>query len=109
MNKFIEAASIAISSILSHKLRSFLTLLGVIIGVAVVTAVATVIEGANVYIKEKIATLGTGVFSLQKASITSFGDFQKFIEAMRRNPDLTLEDLTALRESATLAEQIGAQ
>ena len=109
MNKFIEAASIAISSILAHKLRSFLTLLGVIIGVAVVTAVATVIEGANVYIKEKIATLGSGVFTLQKASITSFGDFQKFLDAFRRNPDLTLDDLGALRDSATLAEQIGAQ
>jgi len=109
MYKYIEAAKIALSSILSHKLRSFLTLLGVIIGVAVVTAVATVIEGANVYIKEKIATLGSGVFSLQKASITSFGDFQKFIEAMRRNPDLTLEDLAALREQINLADQIGAQ
>ena len=91
MYKYIEAAHIALTSILSHKLRSFLTLLGVIIGVAVVTAVATVIEGANVYIKEKIATLGSGVFSLQKASITSFGDFQKFIDAWKRNPDLTLE------------------
>jgi putative ABC transport system permease protein len=109
MYKYIEAAKIALTSILSHKLRSFLTLLGVIIGVAVVTAVATVIEGANVYIKEKIATLGSGVFSLQKASITSFGDFQKFIEAMRRNPDLTLDDLAALREQITLADQIGAQ
>src|ERR1044071_6239875 len=109
MYKYIEAAKIALTSILSHKLRSFLTLLGVIIGVAVVTAVATVIEGANVYIKEKIATLGTGVFSLQKASVTSFGDFQKFIDAMRRNPDLTLDDLAALREQITLADQIGAQ
>ncbi|MEN3335823.1 MAG: putative transport system permease protein [Blastocatellia bacterium] len=107
MYKYLEAAKIALSSILSHKLRSFLTLLGVIIGVAVVTAVATVIEGANVYIKEKIATLGSGTFSLQKASITSFGDFQKFIDAMRRNPDLTLEDMTALREQINLADQIG--
>jgi putative ABC transport system permease protein len=108
MYKYIEAAKIALSSILSHKLRSFLTLLGVIIGVAVVTAVATVIEGANVYIKEKIATLGSGVFSLQKASITGFGDFQKFIDAMRRNPDLTPDDLIALREQINLADQIGA-
>ncbi|HEY9231811.1 MAG TPA: ABC transporter permease, partial [Blastocatellia bacterium] len=108
MYKYIEAAHIALTSILSHKLRSFLTLLGVIIGVAVVTAVATVIEGANVYIKEKIATLGSGVFSLQKASVTSFGDFQKFIDAWRRNPDLTLDDLAALREQINLADQIGA-
>ena len=48
MNKFIEAAAIALASIMGHKLRSFLTLLGVIIGVMVVTMVATVIEGANV-------------------------------------------------------------
>jgi putative ABC transport system permease protein len=94
---------------MSHKLRSFLTLLGVIIGVAVVTAVATVIEGANVYIKEKIATLGSGVFTVQKASLSSFGDFQKFIEAFRKNPDLTVDDLAALRESVTLADEIGAQ
>jgi putative ABC transport system permease protein len=109
MNKFIEAAAIAISSIMAHKLRSFLTLLGVIIGVAVVTAVATVIEGANAYIKDKIATLGAGVFSLQKASVTSFGDFQKFLDAYRKNPDLTIDDLSALREQVNLADQIGAQ
>ncbi|MCI0487667.1 MAG: ABC transporter permease [Blastocatellia bacterium] len=109
MNKFIEAAKIAVSSIMAHKLRSFLTLLGVIIGVTVVTAVATVIEGANVYISEKIATLGQGVFRIQKASLTGFGNFEKFLEAFRKNPDLTLEDLAALRESVTLADQIGAQ
>src|SRR4029078_4132101 len=109
MNKFIEAAAIAISAIMAHKLRSFLTLLGVIIGVAVVTAVATVIEGANVYIKEKIATLGSGVFTVQKASLTGFGDFQKFLEAFRKNPDLTVDDLAALRTMVTSAEQIGGQ
>src|ERR1041385_4897152 len=109
MYKYVEAAKIALTSILSHKLRSFLTLLGVIIGVAVVTAVATVIEGANVYIKEKIATLGSGVFTLQKASITGFGDFQKFLDAFRHNPDLTIDDLAALRATVSGAEQIGAQ
>ncbi|MFP5260778.1 MAG: ABC transporter permease [Blastocatellia bacterium] len=109
MYKFIEAAKIAISSIMAHKLRSFLTLLGVIIGVTVVTAVATVIEGANVYIKEKIATLGTGVFRVQKASLTGFGNFEKFLEALRKNPDLTLEDMAALREAVTLAAQVGGQ
>ena len=109
MYKYVEAAKIAIASILSHKLRSFLTLLGVIIGVAVVTAVATVIEGANVYISEKIATLGSGVFRVQKASPTGFGNFEKFLEALRKNPDLTIEDLAALRESVTLAENVGAQ
>jgi putative ABC transport system permease protein len=109
MYKYVEAAKIALASILSHKLRSFLTLLGVIIGVAVVTAVATVIEGANVYISEKIATLGSGVFRVQKASPTGFGNFEKFLEALRKNPDLTIEDLAALREGVALAQNIGAQ
>ncbi len=109
MHSFLEAAKIAISSIMTHKLRSFLTLLGVIIGVFVVISVATVIEGANVYIKEKIATLGSGVFRIQKASLTGFGDFQKFLDAYRKNPDLTIDDLAGLRAGVTLADQIGAQ
>lgn len=109
MYKFIEASRIALSSIMAHKLRTFLTLLGVIIGVAVVTAVATVIEGANVYITEKIATLGSGVFRVQKASLTGFGNFEKFLEAFRKNPDLTMEDLAAIRQHASLADQVGAQ
>jgi putative ABC transport system permease protein len=108
MNKFLEAAAIALGSIWTHKLRAFLTLLGVIIGVFVVTAVATVIEGANVYIKEKIATLGSGVFRVQKAS-GNFGDFQKFLDDFRKNPDLKMEDLYALRENVALAGEIGAQ
>mgnify|MGYP002336265753 CR=1 FL=1 len=91
-----------------RKLRSFLTLLGVIIGVFVVIAVATVIEGANVYVEEKLADLGSGVFFVSKASVTSFGDFDKFLQAMRRNPDLTLDDVDALREQVASAEHVGA-
>lgn len=108
MQQLYEAANIAASSIWAHKLRSFLTLLGVIIGVFVVIAVATVIAGANVYVEEKLADLGSGVFFVSKASVTSFGDFDKFIEAMRKNPDLTLDDVAALREQVADAEYVGA-
>jgi putative ABC transport system permease protein len=108
MQQLYEAARIAVGSIWVHKLRSFLTLLGIIIGVFVVIAVATVIEGANVYVEEKLADLGSGVFIVSKASVTSLGDFEKFLEAMRRNPDLTLEDVDALREQVAAAEHVGA-
>src|SRR5688572_25982202 len=108
MQQLYEAARIAVGSIWVHKLRSFLTLLGIIIGVFVVIAVATVIEGANVYVEEKLADLGSGVFFVSKASVTSFGDFDKFLEAMRRNPDLTLDDVEALREQVASAEHVGA-
>lgn len=105
---WLEAFRIAFDSISAHKLRSFLTLLGVIIGVAVVTAVATVIEGANAYVSEKIASLGSGVFQVQKASVQGFGDFQKFLEALRKNPDLKYEDLLALRQKVRSADEIAA-
>ena len=110
MNKFIEATAIAISSILAHKLRSFLTLLGVIIGVAVVTAVATVIEGANVYIKEKIATLGSGVFTAcRRPASPGLAIFRN--SSMRSGEIQTSRSMTSshFESRVTLADQIGAQ
>lgn len=108
MQQFIEAARIAASSIWAHKLRSFLTLLGVIIGVSVVIAVATLIEGANAYVDDKLAALGSGVFFVAKASVTNVGDFEKFLEQIRKNPDLTMADVEALAGQTTLCEHVGA-
>jgi len=104
-----EAARIALGAIRGNPLRSSLTLLGVAIGVAVVIAVATVLQGANRYVQEKLASLGSGVFSIQKASIAGVGDFEKYLEAMRKNPDLSEADYRAVLESASLAERVGAQ
>ena len=58
-------------------------MLGVIIGVAGVIAVTTVIAGANAYVDEKLASLGSGTFVLAKASVANITDFDKglFIEA----------------------------
>lgn len=108
MQQLFEAARIAATSIWAHKLRSFLTLLGVIIGVSVVIAVATLIEGANVYVDEKLAALGSGVFFVSKASVTNVGDFEKFLEQLRKNPDLDMHDVDALAEQTVMAEHVGA-
>ena len=106
MYTFIESLKLALSSIRAHKLRSFLTLLGVIFGVMTVVAVASVIEGANKYISEKIADQGANTLTIQKfGMITSF---EEFLEANRRNKDLTLDDVTYLRQNMTLALFIGA-
>jgi putative ABC transport system permease protein len=99
----------AVAAIRANALRSSLTLLGVAIGVAVVIAVATVLQGADKYVQEKLASLGSGVFSVQKASIAGMGDFDKFLEAMRKNPDLTEPDYRAVLAGATLAGHVGAQ
>ena len=106
MYTFIESLKLALSSIRAHKLRSFLTLLGVIFGVMTVVAVASVIEGANKYISEKIADQGANTLSIQKFGIIT--SFEEFLDANRRNKDLTLDDVKYLRENMTLALFIGA-
>ncbi len=73
---FYEALKLAFASILSHKLRSFLTLLGVIFGVATVIVVVSLVEGFNAYVDEKIANIGTNAFSVQRFSIDDFSSVE---------------------------------
>jgi putative ABC transport system permease protein len=94
---FLEALKLAFASILSHKLRSFLTLLGVIFGVATVIVVVSLVEGFNAYVDEKIANIGTNAFSVQKYSIDDFSSVEALNAARRRNKDVTLDDLIALK------------
>jgi putative ABC transport system permease protein len=106
MYALIESCKLALASLRAHKLRSFLTLLGVIFGVVTVVAVASVIEGANKYIAEKIADMGSNTLSIEKFGILT--SFEEFLEANRRNKDLTLDDVEYLRERLTLASYVGA-
>lgn len=106
--RFLEAIKIALLSLRAHKLRSFLTLLGVIFGVMTVVAVASVIEGFFRYVDRTVTSdLGTNTVIVDKfGMITSFDEF---LVALRRNKDLTLDDMKYLQERVTLAQQIGAQ
>ncbi len=106
MYALIESLKLALASLRANKLRSVLTLIGVIFGVMTVVAVASVIEGANRYIAEKIANQGANTLTLQKFGIIT--SFEEFLEANRRNKDLTLDDVSYLRERMTLASYIGA-
>src|SRR5258706_684083 len=94
---FLEALKLAISAILGHKLRSFLTLLGVIFGVATVIVVVSLIEGFNKYVDEKIANIGTNAFSVQKFSIEDFASLDAYEKARKHNKDVTMDDLAVLR------------
>src|SRR5262245_2237655 len=96
MNIF-ESIKLALDAIWAHKLRSFLTLLGVIFGVATVIVVVSLIEGFNKYVDEKIANIGTNAFSVHKFSIEDFSSLDKYEQARRRNKDVTMDDLDALR------------
>jgi putative ABC transport system permease protein len=74
---FVEAIRIALQSLWANKLRSVLTLLGVVIGVAAVIAVVTFVNGINGYVAEKIFNLGADVFLVSKVSpvVTNIDQF----------------------------------
>ncbi|HEX4948854.1 MAG TPA: ABC transporter permease [Blastocatellia bacterium] len=94
---FIEALKLAAASILGHKLRSFLTLLGVIFGVATVIIVVSLIEGFNSYVDEKIADIGTNAFSVQKYSIEDYSSVERLEHARKYNKDIRLEDYEGIK------------
>ena len=106
---FLEALKLAVSSILGHKLRSFLTLLGVIFGVATVIVVVSLIEGFNSYVDEKIANIGTNAFSVTKFSIDDFSSVEALNAARRRNKDITLDDAAALRARGGTIQDVGGK
>ena len=106
---FLEAIKLALSAILGHKLRSFLTLLGVIFGVATVIVVVSLIEGFNSYVDEKIANIGTNAFSVTKYSIDDFSSVEALNAARRRNKDVTLDDAAALRARGGAIQDVGGK
>ena len=101
-----EAIKIAFLSLWANKLRSALTLLGVVIGVAAVIAVVTFVNGINTYVAEKIFNLGADVFIIFKVS-PAVTNVEHFIEGQKRK-DLTMDDYHAVREGCTLCAYVGA-
>jgi len=108
--KFVETLKLAIAAIWAHKLRSALTLLGMIIGIMAVVVVYSLIQGFNTYVDEKIAGIGAKSFNLQRFNpLEDFKDTDTIAAAQRRNKDLTLLDYEYLKERATLIGKIGAK
>ena len=107
---FTETIFMAIKAIWAHKLRSALTLLGMIIGVMAVVVVVSLIQGFNVYVDEKIVGIGAQTFTVFRFDIfKDFKDTDALMEAQRRNKNLTLEDFEFLKSHATLVNDIGAK
>ena len=98
------------AAIWAHKLRSALTLLGMIVGVTAFVTVVSLIQGFNVYIDEKIAGIGAKSFSVQRFNpFEDFKDTDTIAAAQRRNKELTLEDYQYLKDHGTLIGKIGAK
>jgi putative ABC transport system permease protein len=108
--KLLEVLKVAVAAIWAHKLRSALTLLGMIVGVTAFVTVVSLIQGFNVYIDEKIAGIGAKSFSVQRFNpFEDFKDTDTIAAAQRRNKELTLDDYEYLKDHATLIGKIGAK
>ncbi len=107
--KFVETLKLAIAAIWAHKLRSALTLLGMIIGVTAFVVVVSLIQGFNKYIDEKIAGIGSKSFTIQRFNFEDFKNLDTIAAAQRRNKELTLDDYEYLRERSALIDKIGAK
>jgi putative ABC transport system permease protein len=102
---FAEAVWIALASLRANKLRSFLTVLGILIGVSSVVAVVAITDGLDRYIADKVLELGTKSFTVQKLPdvITSR---QQFTE-MQKRKDLNVGDLEAVRRACDACAEVG--
>ena len=108
--KFIETLKLAVAAIWAHKLRSALTLLGMIVGVTAFVVVVSLIQGFNRYVDEKIAGIGSKSFTIQRFNpFEDFKDTDTIAAAQRRNKELTLEDYEYLQQRAGLIGKIGAR
>ncbi|MEO6334623.1 MAG: ABC transporter permease [Pyrinomonadaceae bacterium] len=105
----IETLKLALSAIWAHKLRSFLTLLGMIIGVTAFMVVLSLLMGFSAYVDEKIAGVGSNSFTIRRFSFEDFKDTDTIAEAQRRNKELTFEELGFIKERSQLIGKIGAK
>jgi putative ABC transport system permease protein len=101
-----EAFWIALETLRSHKLRSFLTLLGVVIATTTLIVVMSVVNGMNTYIADHIANLGANTFVLHQFQWAQ--GFDEFLKAQRRNKPIRLEDYEFLRENLRGYQAISA-
>ncbi len=104
---FAEAARLAADSLRSSKLRSFLTLLGIILATATLIAVMSIINGMNMYIAENVSDMGADGFRVVRMAFIGNWDPKKFLEFQKKNPLLRAEEFEFLKSRATLVREIG--
>ncbi len=102
-----DTLRLAWAALRAHKLRTMLTLLGLVIGVTSLILVMTLIQGANTYVETKIANLGADVFQVSKQPLvaTSWEE----IGRAKKHRDITEEDWRAVEAACAVCRGVGAQ
>jgi putative ABC transport system permease protein len=103
---FWEAVMGAIQSLNGSKLRSFLTLLGIILATTTLIAVMSVISGMDHVIADNVSSMGADGYTVTRVTMMN-RDIKKFLEMLRRNPNLNKDEFEFLREHASLSKEIG--
>ncbi|MFT7698712.1 MAG: putative ABC transport system permease protein [Candidatus Krumholzibacteriia bacterium] len=104
----LEGVRLALSNLRGNKLRTFLTLLGNIVGTMSVITVVSLIYGVDRYVSQVVLDEGTDVFTITRTDGIQFlTDIEAFFESLN-NPDLTLDDREWLAERMTTAKTVGA-
>jgi putative ABC transport system permease protein len=106
---FTEGVVVAAGSLRSSKLRSFLTLLGIILATTTLIAVMAVIEGMDQYIATQVSDMGADGFRVRRLAMIGQWDPKKYLEMRRRNPELTVDEYDFLRSKVTLVREIGME
>jgi putative ABC transport system permease protein len=106
---FYEAAMVALASLRANKLRSFLTLLGIILATSTLIAVMALIHGMDVYVTRQASDMGADGFRVVRMAFFGNWDPKKFLEFQRKNPELSPDEYDFLRERATLSRAVGMQ
>lgn len=104
-----EAVSVALGSLRSSKLRSFLTLLGIILATTTLIAVMSIIHGMDLYIAQNVSDMGANGFRVVRMAFIGNWDPKKFLEYLKRNPELRREEYEFIRKEANLIDEIGMQ
>jgi putative ABC transport system permease protein len=104
---FIEAGRIALQSLSKNKLRSFLTLLGIILATATLISVTSLIHGMNLYISEKVSNMGSDGFRVARMVWLGQADFKKMLLMSKRNPIIRREEYEFIKDNATMLRAIG--
>jgi len=106
---YSDALKIALQSIFAHKLRAFLTLIGIIIGVASVVTVGASISGLNTDVIERISkVLGSNHFMIARMAFSGHMDDEEFERRNRRNKRLNWDDYEWVRDHCASCDEVGA-
>nr|HQU71931.1 ABC transporter permease [Calditrichia bacterium] len=103
-----EAFKMAVSAIMAHKLRSFLTLVGIIAGVASIIAIMTGISVIQNTMEKEMSVLGNTVFQVQKWPAGGFNNDVDWRKIQRRKP-VTVENADIMREKVKTVDLVGAE